>query len=161
MFTYEPSYQVKHSKILCYLDFLPFSLHKVTTSSKLCCCIVVWSNWQNVSGIELGSSSCELPAAKSAERSGAIEVSVNRVIKRYNQCIPLFIYLFFFLMKEKGRLRRGSDHGWRKTKIVQNLGHELCRKIYRPLTNSGSDRTPDRTGIFAFWRLKIIIFISL
>ena len=64
-------------------------------------------------------------------------------------------------MKEKGRLRRGSDHGWRKTKIEQNLGHELCHKIYRPLTNpgsdsgsdSGSDRTPDRTGIWVWTKL--------
>ena len=56
-------HQVKHSNILCFLDPFTFLLHKFTTSSKICHCIVVRSGWQHVSRTELDSSSCELPAA--------------------------------------------------------------------------------------------------
>ena len=61
------STEVKHSEIHCFLEFLPFLLHKVTTSSKICRSIVVSSGWQCVSRTELGSSSRELPAASQLE----------------------------------------------------------------------------------------------
>ena len=66
-------YQVMHSEILCFLDFLPFLLHyKVTSSLRICCCSVVWSGWQCVS--RTGSDPlCKLPAARQLSWARTVE----------------------------------------------------------------------------------------
>ena len=90
-----------HSEILCFLDFLPFLLHKVTTSLRICCCIVVRSGWQCVSRTELCSSSCELPSASLSLSWNCRGLCKQTVIEISNQCNLHFFFSFFPQRKRK------------------------------------------------------------
>ena len=115
-----------HSEIICFLDFLPFSLHKVTTSSKICCYIVLRSGWQCVSSTELGSSTRELPAVSRSAWAGTVEVSVNRLSLKHPINVT-FTFSFLFFPKEKGSHGRDSDSVQEKNKLCGIWGDELCQ----------------------------------
>ena len=63
MLAHKPSFKIMDSEILGFLDVLPFSLPEITSSSLICCCIVVRPGWEIASEIELGPCSPKLTAA--------------------------------------------------------------------------------------------------
>ena len=128
MFAYEQLllHKVKHSKILCFLDFLPFLLHKFTTSLKICRSIVIRSGWQHVSRTELGSSSCELPAWAWAW-AGTVEVSVNRQSLKYPIKIT-FTFSFLFPFQRKRKVTPGILTVCKKKANCVGFGIELRHK---------------------------------